>query len=209
MDTTYNTNTSHMRLYNQHNERLYLNAEERARFIRAASDQPAHIRTFCFTLLYTGCRLSEARELTTQSLQTAEQRIAIRSLKKRDQHHIREIPIPPALCESLNELATLARKLEHTQNQNNTTWLWQSSDGNKIDRITAYRWVKVVMADAGITGPQACPKGLRHSYAIHAIRCGIQLNMLQKWMGHADIKTTAIYANAVGAEELEIAGRMW
>ncbi|MEP3946057.1 hypothetical protein [Ascidiaceihabitans sp.] len=58
MDTTYNTNTSHMRLYNQHNERLYLNAEERARFIKAAIDQPAYMRTFCLTLLYTGCRLS-------------------------------------------------------------------------------------------------------------------------------------------------------
>jgi site-specific recombinase XerD len=33
--------------------------------------------------------------------------------------------------------------------------------------------------------------------------------MLQKWMGHADIRTTAIYANAVGAEELELAGKMW
>ena len=78
-----------------------------------------------------------------------------------------------------------------------------------IDRIVAYRWVKLVMRQAGISGPQACPKGLRHAFAIHAIRCGIQLNMLQKWMGHADIKTTAIYANAVGAEEIEIAEKMW
>jgi site-specific recombinase XerD len=206
MDTTHNINTSHMRLYNQENERLYLNAEERARFIDAANDQPAHIRIFCLTLLYTGCRLSEARELGTRSLQAGEQRIAVRSLKKRDQHHIREIPIPPALCQSLSERA---KHLGHRQNQNNTAWLWQSADGDMIDRITAYRWVKTVMAAAHITGPQACPKGLRHAYAIHAIRCGIQLNMLQKWMGHADIETTAIYANAVGAEELEIAGRMW
>lgn len=209
MDTTYNTNTPHMRLYNQQNERLHLNADERARFIEAANGQPAYIRIFCLTLLYAGCRLSEARELTTQSLQAGEQRIAVRSLKKRDQHHIREIPIPPALCQSLTELAASAGKLEHTKTQDNREWLWQSGDGDMIDRITAYRWVKMVMANAGITGPQACPKGLRHSYAIHAIRCSIQLNMLQKWMGHADIKTTAIYANAVGVEELEIAERMW
>ena len=78
-----------------------------------------------------------------------------------------------------------------------------------IDRITAYRWIKQVMTDADIHGPQACPKGLRHGYGIHAIRSGVQLNMLQKWMGHTDIRTTAIYANAVGREEMEIAGRMW
>jgi hypothetical protein len=33
--------------------------------------------------------------------------------------------------------------------------------------------------------------------------------MLSKWMGHADIKTTAIYANALGEEQRAIAARMW
>jgi hypothetical protein len=33
--------------------------------------------------------------------------------------------------------------------------------------------------------------------------------MLRKWMGHASIETTAIYANAVGEEEQSIAERMW
>ncbi len=36
-----------------------------------------------------------------------------------------------------------------------------------------------------------------------------QLNMLRKWMGHSSMATTAIYANAMGAEEMEIAKRMW
>lgn len=65
------------------------------------------------------------------------------------------------------------------------------------------------MAEAEIYGSQATPKGLRHGYGIHAVRSGVQLHMLQKWMGHANMSTTAIYANAVGAEELEIADRMW
>jgi integrase len=33
--------------------------------------------------------------------------------------------------------------------------------------------------------------------------------MMQKWLGHARIETTAIYANAVGPEERAIASRMW
>ena len=65
------------------------------------------------------------------------------------------------------------------------------------------------MSQANIYGPQACPKGLRHGYGIHAVRSGVQLHMLQKWMGHTSMSTTAIYANAVGSEELEIADRMW
>jgi hypothetical protein len=31
----------------------------------------------------------------------------------------------------------------------------------------------------------------------------------QKWLGHAQLTTTALYANAVGEEEQEIAARMW
>ena len=38
---------------------------------------------------------------------------------------------------------------------------------------------------------------------------GIPLNLVQKWLGHAQLTTTAIYADAVGAEEKDIARRMW
>jgi integrase len=33
--------------------------------------------------------------------------------------------------------------------------------------------------------------------------------MLQKWLGHARLETTAIYATAVGAEERKLAARLW
>jgi hypothetical protein len=33
--------------------------------------------------------------------------------------------------------------------------------------------------------------------------------MLLKWMGHAKLEVTVIYANALGAEEHGIAARMW
>ena len=58
-------------------------------------------------------------------------------------------------------------------------------------------------------GPHACPKGLRHGFGVHAVSRGIALNMVQKWPGHAQLTTTAIYANAVGEEEQSIAARMW
>ena len=81
-------------------------------------------------------------------------------------------------------------------------WTWS--------RVHAWRLVKAVMDKAGIPdGTHKSPKGLRHAYGVHAMRSGIQLNMLQKWMGHADMKITAIYANALGEEERRIAARMW
>ena len=33
--------------------------------------------------------------------------------------------------------------------------------------------------------------------------------LVQRWLGHAQLSTTAIYAEAVGQEEQEIAARMW
>ncbi|MEE8585673.1 MAG: hypothetical protein V3T83_12570 [Acidobacteriota bacterium] len=38
---------------------------------------------------------------------------------------------------------------------------------------------------------------------------GVPLHMLRKWMGHAKIETTAIYADAIGEEQRELAARMW
>jgi integrase/recombinase XerD len=33
--------------------------------------------------------------------------------------------------------------------------------------------------------------------------------MVSKWLGHSQMETTAIYANAVGEEQQTIAARMW
>jgi site-specific recombinase XerD len=44
---------------------------------------------------------------------------------------------------------------------------------------------------------------------VAAVSAGIPLNLVQKWLGHAQLSTTAIYADAAGAEEKDIAQRMW
>ena len=58
-------------------------------------------------------------------------------------------------------------------------------------------------------GPHVTPKGLQHSYCVHAITRAVPLNMLQNWLGHAAMETSAIYADAVGEEEQKIAAEMW
>jgi integrase/recombinase XerD len=44
---------------------------------------------------------------------------------------------------------------------------------------------------------------------VAAVSAGIPLNLIQKWLGHAQLSATAIYANALGTEEKDIARRMW
>ena len=75
--------------------------------------------------------------------------------------------------------------------------------------MTGWRRVCEVMARAGVRGPQASPKGLRHGFGVAAVTAGVPLNLVQKWLGHAQLSTTAIYAEAVGEEEHAIAARMW
>lgn len=65
------------------------------------------------------------------------------------------------------------------------------------------------MASAGIEGPYASPKALRHGFAVGALRANVPLTLIQKWLGHSRLSTRAIYANAVGDEEREIANRYW
>ena len=76
-------------------------------------------------------------------------------------------------------------------------------------RMTGWRAVHAVMENAGLDGPHASPKGLRHGFGVAAVSAGISLNLVQKWLGHAQLTTTAIYANVVSEEEQSIASRMW
>ena len=57
-----------------------------------------------------------------------------------------------------------------------------------------------MLAAAGIEGAQASPKGLRHAMGVAAVGQGIPLNLVQRWMGYAQLTTTAIYAEAVGED---------
>jgi len=53
------------------------------------------------------------------------------------------------------------------------------------------------------------PQGAAPCYGVQAISSGVPLNMLSKWMGHATLEVTAIYANALGEEQHSINARMW
>ena len=186
-----------MRVYDRGGDRLYLNESERARFIESALSRSNPKRQLALTLAFSGCRLSEARHLRIADLQPERQVLSIRTLKRRRVGVVREVPIPKLLVEELCSIEV-----------NNTGLLWSINE-RPISRITAYRWIKEVMQSADVTGKKASPKGLRHGFGVHATLSGIQLHMLCRWMGHASVETTAIYATVVGREEIALASKMW
>jgi hypothetical protein len=52
-----------MQLYDHKVQRKYLAPGERVAFLKAAGDAPREVRTFCGTLVYKGCRITEALQL--------------------------------------------------------------------------------------------------------------------------------------------------
>lgn len=199
---------SEMRLYDGQGNRLYLNAEERAAFLAESRRRPARDRTLCETLHYTGCRPSELIEIAPAWVDLSGSTITLRSLKKRKDstgHQkivYRAVPVPPDYLDLLN----MAHGLREAQKSRKLAQapLWP------ISRVRVWQIVKDVMIAAGLPdAPHRSPKGLRHGFGINATVHGIPLHMLQKWMGHAHLTTTAIYADAVGQEEQDIAARMW
>lgn len=193
---------SEMRLYDQTGARLYLTPEERADFLAIAATEPPDIRMFAETLAYTGARVSEVLELVPERVNLDERQVVLRSLKKRREDVFRAVPVPDEYIDRL-DLAFGVRKLQRSKKTKAAPiWAWHRQHG--------WRLTVGLMVRAGIgEGPHRTPKGLRHSYGIGAVINDVPLNMLQKWMGHAQISTTAIYANAQGKEERAIAARMW
>jgi integrase/recombinase XerD len=74
--------------------------------------------------------------------------------------------------------------------------------------MTGWRAVHTAMAAARLEGPHASPKGLRHGVGVTAVSASIPRNRVDKWLGHAQLSTAAIYADATGAEEKDISRRM-
>jgi integrase/recombinase XerD len=171
--------------------RKYLSAEERSRFLEAADNLPPALRALCYVLAYAGCRVSEALALTIHHVDAEHLTLTIRTLKRR-RTVFRTVPVPREMADMLRALSPAA-------------------DGRMwpLHRVTAWRVVKTTMLRAGVTGPMACPKGLRHGFGICAAGHNVPTNLIQRWMGHASPTTTAIYLDAVGIEERQFASRMW
>lgn len=179
-------------------QRKYLTPAERRDFIQAAFDSDPLTKSFCLTLAMTGGRISEILSLTAERVDQADKTIVIESLKRRRRGIFRSVPVPLELIECLVEVHSLP-----ACGAAETRRLWTFS------RPTAWKRVAAVMSRAGIPPALSKPKSLRHAFAVEAVQKRIALSVVKKWLGHAKIETTAIYADPVGEEERALASLLW
>lgn len=185
-------------LFDRSGIRKYLTARERIAFARAAYRQKEELATFCLALAYTGARISELLAVTRERIDIANGAIVFETLKRRRQGIFRVIPVSRRLLALLLRVHDLDAPGRDPKER---LWKW--------GRTTAWKYVKLVMRVANVHPSLTTARAVRHAFGADAVQNGVALNIVQRWMGHARIETTAIYTNVVGKEERELARRTW
>ncbi|HEX4078290.1 MAG TPA: tyrosine-type recombinase/integrase [Rhizomicrobium sp.] len=167
-------------LFDQRGNRKYLIARERLAFVYAASKESDAVSTFCLTLAFTGARISEVLALTANRIDAADEAIIFETLKQRKRQIYRAVPVPRSLIPLLTMYGI---------GKEGRLWSW--------GRTNAWKVVKAVIRKAGVAESLCKPKALRHAFAVEAGQKGIPLNIVQRWLGHARIETTANVASVL------------
>ena len=126
-----------------------------------------------------GLRVSELVNLRKNDFNFDEKLIHIKLAKGRKDRFVR---IPDSIID----------KMKSYSNINDSDISFPSNRGGKLTTKTIQLIIKNSARKAGIK-KNVHPHTLRHSFATHLLEQGIDLRVIQKLLGHSDIKTTQIY----------------
>ena len=179
-------------LYSSLGQRKYITADEGQRFLAAAMRGPMEQSALAALLACTGCRVSEALALTRFQLDVEQCQVVFRTLKGAP-GRFRAVPVPAPLMLLLLNRAEL------------------SGNGRLFAccRQTVWRHVRAAMARAGIDGPQANPRGLRHGFGVACALERLDPRHTQQLLGHSKSETTAIYLQIYGEEVRRLIACIW
>jgi integrase/recombinase XerD len=139
-------------------------------------------------LLYaTGIRVSELISLNISDIDLYSGLIVCKNGESKS----RSIPIGNIAVKYLKlYLSDFRKKL--CSNEDNTL-LFVNFHGQKMTRQGFWKIIKYYTAKAKIS-KTITPHTLRHSFAVHLIENGADLQAIQEMLGHSDISTTQVYS---------------
>ena len=149
-----------------------------------------HYKVCLSTIYACGLRIGEGVQLKVGDIDSDRMLIYIRSGKGGKDRYV---PLPGGI---------LAILRQYWQIHRHAVWIFPSRDrnGEIPDAVapitpTAVRSVfKAALAESGVR-KTASVHTLRHSYATHLLEAGINLRVIQAYLGHRSPRTTAIYTH--------------
>lgn len=145
----------------------------------------------CLTTIYVcGLRLTEGTTLQIPHIDTGRMQLSIYGKGNRMRH----VPLPESLL-----LLMRAHWLTHR----GASWLFPARRGRTagapyadrpINHSSLQKAFKHAVERAVIRKP-AHVHTLRHSYATHLLESGVNLRLIQNYLGHRSLKTTEIYTH--------------
>jgi integrase/recombinase XerD len=159
-----------------------LSREEERKLIQQAYKARGEYGLLIKTLFMTGARVSEFAALRVEDFYFDELMILIENGKGGKSRYV------PILSELAQELRTHLGKRE-------TGYIFESNRNSHYSARRIQQIVKETAADAGIQ-KRVHPHLLRHSVATTLLERGMALELIQKFLGHAKIETTQIYAES-------------
>ena len=88
-------------------------------------------------------------------------------------------------------------------NLDDSGWLFQGHDGNRMSVMSVQKIVKMAAKKAGIR-KNVHPHSLRHSFATHVMQYGTDVISLQSLLGHKSPETTMVYVHMANPRMLAV-----
>lgn len=102
----------------------------------------------------------------------------------------RQIPLLEQPAQEVGDYIRFARP--RLVGERNETALFVNRRGERLTRQGFWLILKAYAHEAGIEG-RVTPHTLRHSFATHMLRGGMDIHKVQELLGHANISTTQVY----------------
>ncbi|MBU2576201.1 MAG: tyrosine-type recombinase/integrase [Nanoarchaeota archaeon] len=151
--------------------------------IKQLIDNTLNIKHILIIKILYGCglRVSEIINLKKEDVNFEEGLIHVKMAKGRKDRFVK---IPNSVIEDLENFMKISGGV----------YLFGSNRGGKLTDSTIQAIMKNSAKKAGIK-KRVYPHLLRHSFATHLLEQGTDLRVIQKLLGHSDIKTTQIYTH--------------
>jgi integrase/recombinase XerD len=144
-------------------------------------------------LMYaTGLRVTELVSLDVSDCELKGERPHVRLVGKGNRE--RQIPLLEQPVQEVEEYIRFARP--RLVGEREETALFVNRRGERLTRQGFWLILKGYAKEAGLEEPgerRVTPHTLRHSFATHMLRGGMDIHKVQELLGHANISTTQVY----------------